>query len=204
MNPYRRQVLQLLTRFLVDLPRPVRALDYGSGDGWFSQQLLDRGLVDEITAVDVLRRDNCIVEPVIYDGTRLPFDDGAFDLVIAVDVIHHTPDPQAALLDLLRCSRNRVVLKDHNHEGLPGRALLSLLDELGNRRFGVPSLYRYQKQWAWLPWFEEAGFRQRELLRAAPCEPRIPLTWFVNRLHFIGAWERESASGLPGTSIPSN
>ncbi|HEX6786115.1 MAG TPA: class I SAM-dependent methyltransferase, partial [Acidimicrobiales bacterium] len=39
------------------------------------------------------------------DGTRLPFEDGAFDRVIASEVLEHIPDDQAALDELARVLR---------------------------------------------------------------------------------------------------
>ncbi len=37
-----------------------------------------------------------------YDGVRLPFPDGAFDVIESLDVIEHTPDPRAYLTELRR------------------------------------------------------------------------------------------------------
>jgi SAM-dependent methyltransferase len=42
---------------------------------------------------------------VLYDGTRLPFDDQSFDTVLSVQVLEHTPDPQALLTDMARVLR---------------------------------------------------------------------------------------------------
>ncbi|HWB73136.1 MAG TPA: class I SAM-dependent methyltransferase [Egibacteraceae bacterium] len=39
---------------------------------------------------------------VAYDGRRLPFRAGAFDLIESIDVIEHTPDPRAYLAELRR------------------------------------------------------------------------------------------------------
>jgi 2-polyprenyl-3-methyl-5-hydroxy-6-metoxy-1,4-benzoquinol methylase len=72
-----------------------RTLDFGSGDGWFASELRAAGQVGELTAIDVKRRPISIVEPMIYDGGRLPFDDRAFDLIYSVDVLHHCPEPEA-------------------------------------------------------------------------------------------------------------
>ena len=63
--------------------------------------------------------------------------------------------------------------------------------ELGNRRFGVRSRYRYQRRWEWLPVIEGAGFRRRALIHPARCETRPPISWFSARLQFVGLWERE-------------
>ena len=170
MNPYRQRILPLL---LECLPKkdPVRsALDFGSGDGWFAQQLRQSGLVGELTPVDVKLRENTVVAPRLYDGATLPFPGRHFDLVYSVDVLHHCPDPAASLLELVRCSRRFVLLKDHTWRTRWGKWGLAILDELGNRQFGIPCLYRYQHRWDWFPIIENEGFR---LVHPKEREPQL-------------------------------
>lgn len=191
MNLYRQNLLRLLQP-LFAAPSPARrALDFGCGDGWFTVQFRKAGWAEQVVPVDVQRRQRSLVEPQVYDGARLPFPDRSFDLAWAIDVLHHCPDPQASLRDLLRCTGDRFLLKDHNFHGPFGRLTLALLDEIGNRRFGVPSLYHYQKDWQWLRWIEEEGFALEALIHPAVCETRPPLSWFVNRMHFVGMWRRK-------------
>ncbi|HXO19078.1 MAG TPA: class I SAM-dependent methyltransferase [Thermoanaerobaculia bacterium] len=190
VNLYRRNLLGIVRPLLAPHAPVERALDFGCGDGLFAKVFQESGLAREVVAVDVQRRRRTLVEPLLYDGSRLPFADGSFDLVYALDVLHHCPDPRASLADLLRCSRNLVLLKDHTYGSLAGRATLAVLDEIGNRRFGVPSIYKYQRGWEWLPAIEEAGFKREALVHPAVCETRPPLSWFVNRLHFVGLWRR--------------
>lgn len=189
-NPYRGAVFQHLVRLFATRGQYQRALDFGSGDGWFAQQLNATGVAREVVAVDVLRRRDALVEPLLYDGQRLPFPDRSFDLVYAIDVLHHCPDPAAGLREILRVSRGDVALKDHTFDNLAQRILLAFMDELGNRRFGVRSLYRYQRGWEWLPAFAAAGFHQVELRHPLACDPRLPWRWWAPRLQFLGLWER--------------
>jgi SAM-dependent methyltransferase len=161
MNPYRRRIFELLRRLLQPYAPVGRGLDFGGGDGWFAHSFRQAGLVKEVTPVDVQARPNTFTPVTLYDGQRLPFPDRSFDLVTSIDVLHHCPDPRVSLADALRCCRRFFLMKDHTYRGLPGRMTLCLLDELGNRRFGVPSLYLYQKRWEWSPVIEGAGFVQR-------------------------------------------
>ncbi len=41
----------------------------------------------------------------LYDGSRVPYDDGFFDVVLSGHVIEHTADPRAYLAELLRVLR---------------------------------------------------------------------------------------------------
>ena len=73
----------------------------------------------------------CYVQPVLFDGRRLPFADRSFELGYAIDVLHHCHDPRQSLLDLLRCTSRLLVIKDYTYSGLLGRLALGFLDELG-------------------------------------------------------------------------
>ena len=189
MNAYRRNLLSLL-RPLLASQAAGRALDFGAGDGWFARVLQDEGLVGEVVALDVQRRRHAVVEPLIYEGRRLPFADRSFDLVYALDALHHCLEPRTSLAELTRCSSRLLLLKDHTYRRPISRLALAALDEIGNRRFGVASPHRYQQGWEWLPWIEDAGFERVDLIHPARCERRPPLSWFANRLQFIGLWRR--------------
>ena len=189
MNPYRQRILPMLLELLRDRTPIGTALDFGSGDGWFATQLQQSGLIGALTPVDVKRREKTLVEPRLYDGCRLPFPDRSFDLVYSVDVLHHCPDPVESLRDLIRCSNRLLVLKDHTWRTKIGKLGLAVLDELGNRKFGIPCLYRYQHRWDWFPIIEEAGFRLVRLIHPAPCHTGL-LGRLTNPLQFAAIWER--------------
>jgi SAM-dependent methyltransferase len=190
-NPYKTATLALVRAALAAVgaaPAP-RALDFGSGDGWYAASFEASGLARQVVGVDVLARPGAFHPAELYDGVRLPFADREFPLVYAFDVLHHCPDPEASLREMLRCAGDRVVIKDHSYRSVAGKLALALLDELGNRRFGVPSIYKYQRGFAWFPLLEAAGFTLEKLIHPAPCETR-PLLRLGNRLQFIGIWRR--------------
>jgi SAM-dependent methyltransferase len=47
---------------------------------------------------------------VFADITALPFPDDSFDLVLAIEVLEHVPDPAAAVRELRRLATGRLVL----------------------------------------------------------------------------------------------
>src|SRR6266481_3095614 len=139
MTRYRQRILEKINELVEPLGPLETALDFGSGDGFFASQWQKGRTVRSVTAVDVVERKTSLVIPTLYDGGRLPFMDDSFDLAYAIDVLHHCDDPAMALRDLARCSRKYLLIKDHTYQSIIGELTLGLFDEIGNRRFGIPS-----------------------------------------------------------------
>jgi SAM-dependent methyltransferase len=85
------ELLRLARRHLGD-PNRVEALDVGCGIGLTDRYL--EGRLGSLTGVDVspgvlerAEQTNPWARYVLYDGERLPFDDGTFDLTFAVCVV---------------------------------------------------------------------------------------------------------------------
>jgi SAM-dependent methyltransferase len=85
-------------------------LDVGAGSGRHSYEAHRLGArvvaVDVGDAIHVARRNlPPDVVTVQADAKELPFEDGAFDLVMSIGVLHHLPDPRGALSSLARLVR---------------------------------------------------------------------------------------------------
>lgn len=192
MNPYRERVWSLLAPEIAAAGPVRRALDFGSGDGWFARQVMDAGLVSELVPIDVKRRDQVFVEPQICppDGP-LPFADGEFDLVYSVDVLHHCSDPGERLREISRVCGGTLVLKDHTFHTEVGRWTLAVLDELGNRRFGIPSPYHYQRGEAWSQLLAELGWERERYIHPATSHTGL-LGALTNSLQFVARYRRSA------------
>ena len=186
---YRRRTFELLRSTIATTSGVREAIDVGAGDGWMARSLVEAGLVGRCVPVDVVRRARVVVEPVLYDGTRLPAEDASVDLVYAVDAVHHADDPHRLLAEMARVSRRYLLLKDHTFETAAGAWMLRVLDEIGNRRFAIGSPGHYQRGFEWLALLREHGFSVRELLHPAPCHVG-PLGALTNRLQFVALLER--------------
>jgi SAM-dependent methyltransferase len=92
------------------------ALEIGCGTGFFLLNLMQagvagRGCVTDLSSgmVDVaLRNAAGLGLPVsgrVADAERIPYDDATFDLVVGHAVLHHIPDVEAALREVLRVLR---------------------------------------------------------------------------------------------------
>jgi len=113
----RDQVLGKVAKLIDPLPPSGfgRALEIGSGTGYFGLNLMQAGLIDELTCTDIsagmvealvgnaerLGLEDS-VSAVTADSESLPFADGSFDLVLGHAVLHHLPDLDASFAEFLR------------------------------------------------------------------------------------------------------
>jgi ubiquinone/menaquinone biosynthesis C-methylase UbiE len=93
-----------------------RSLEIGAGTGYFTLNLLRRGIVEHGTAIDIspkmldvlqatAAKLGVAVDTTPADAERLPFADESFDLVLGHAVLHHLPGLETALAECARVLR---------------------------------------------------------------------------------------------------
>jgi len=114
-SPERLALLEIprVADLCLEAIRASRALDVGTGTGLFAEAFAARGL--QVTGVDsnpaMLEAARRLVPAVTFEtgaAEKLPFADGAFDLVMLSQVLHETDDPVTALAEARRTARLRV------------------------------------------------------------------------------------------------
>jgi SAM-dependent methyltransferase len=190
MSDYRANVAEELASAIGGLGDLERFLDFGAGDGWMLDQVLAGTTnIGAAKAVDVQERKEAYHHHVdFYDGDTLPYPDRHFDGAMAVDVLHHAPEPERSLQDLARVVDGYLIIKDHTQGGPVGFATLAVLDEIGNRKWGIPSRYRYQRGWAWDEVLSDAGFDR--VMRRHPLQVHGDIRSVTNRLQYLAVFQR--------------
>lgn len=118
-NPVERRLVRGFFDALDDLlpaPAPAAVLEVGVGEGEVAVHV--RGRYPEAAVVGVDLPDPGLAARwrerslcgVFGDIARLPFPPASFDLVLAVEVLEHVPDPASALAELDRLCRGNLVV----------------------------------------------------------------------------------------------
>ncbi len=115
----------------LDLSKIRSALDVGCGDGFSTFYVAQK--VNKVWALDrsrlmlgrhPLRKARRLAAG---DITRLPYQDNSFDLVYAWEVLHHLSAPRDAVAEMMRVSREYVLLIEPNRNN-PAQFIFALLD----------------------------------------------------------------------------
>ena len=91
----RRRVL--VERISSLIPAGSTVLDVGTGDGTIAAAIQEAKPGITLSGIDVLVRSGAAIPVAPFDGVKIPYADNSFDVVLFVDVLHHTLGPQALL-----------------------------------------------------------------------------------------------------------
>ena len=70
----------------------------------------ERNLDDPLIAAEWERRGAPNLTYIAQRAERLPFTDGEFDLVTAIEVLEHVPDPAHTVAEMARCAQGHVLV----------------------------------------------------------------------------------------------
>jgi len=143
----------------------VTVLDVATGGGHVARRLRERGATVVTTdQAPGMRADTTA------PADDLPFADASFDAVACRLAAHHFPDALAAVRELARVSKNRVVICDNTFVSEASEEADRIRDPSHVRNYGVDE---------WLSFFELAGLEvveERRLERPLEVEPWLART----------------------------
>lgn len=127
-HPVGRLFARQRMRFLAArglLERVGSVVDIGAGNG-LSSASYPAGV--RVVACDYaagMLEANPVRDRVRCSATRLPFRDASFDVATCWELLHHLDEPEAAVAEMLRVARLRVILFEPNRIH-PGHIVLGL------------------------------------------------------------------------------
>jgi SAM-dependent methyltransferase len=171
------------------LPRADRILDVGCGDGLVDRCILERRPDIYLEGIDAFPREKAQIAVRAFDGIKIPDADRSFDTVMFIDVLHHAKDLALLLREGVRVTRKSVLIKDHYADGFGARAILRLMDLVGNasHEFAWSGKYKSREQWKEI--FQELNLSVVDHRAQLRLYPR-PADWIFGRsYHFIARLE---------------
>ncbi len=122
-NPLVRRLMAGFERdldALFGLAAPASVLDVGCGEGVLVQRWAQRLPQARVVGLDL---EEASIQAgwaahaapnleyrVMTDAPELPFADGEFELVSAIEVLEHVPDPRRTLAEMARCARSHLLV----------------------------------------------------------------------------------------------
>jgi SAM-dependent methyltransferase len=175
------------------LPLRAQVLDVGCGNGLLAHALEEKRPDVKIRGIDVLVQEQSHIPVEQFDGRTIPHADASFDVVMFVDVLHHTEDPMRLLREAVRVARRTIVIKDHPLDGFLAGPTLHFMDWVANKRYGIALPHNYWRRQQWFEAFDMLG------LRVTVWKTKLglyrPAGWLFGReLHFVARLDREGTS----------
>jgi SAM-dependent methyltransferase len=180
-----RRVRVLAAHLSQLLPKNAKVLDVGCGDGTLDTLILRSRPDVSIEGIDVMVRPKTHISVTQFDGQTIPYGDASFDIVLFVDVLHHTHAPEALLREAKRVARLGIVLKDHLKDGFLAGPILRFMDWVGNSPHGVVLPYNYWTGSQWQQAFRSLGLGVKAWKSKIALYPWPADYLFGRSLHFV-------------------
>lgn len=131
-----------LLKLLENENKNTSLLDAGCGEGFISDCIYNNTKIKKITGIDINKASldfasdmNKKIKYKKDDIYKLSFKDNEFDIVITLEVLEHLDNPTKALKEIIRVSKNKIIISVPNE---PYFSLGNLLSLKNVKRLGNP------------------------------------------------------------------
>ena len=149
----------------IELANPVlnwftgedKLLDFGCGVGHLGFDIAQES-GHQLVSLDVRSYPftHPCVQPEIYDGKTIPFSENTFNTTLVAYTLHHTRQPQDLLQEIVRVSRNRIVVCEDlliSRKHIP----VEVIKDLISNYFCAHITFQYKTESEWEAIFEKLG-----------------------------------------------
>ena len=132
-----------------------RILDIGSGPCFVTEILRRKGY--HTTPVDITKLSVVDgIEPVIFDGRKIPFKNEEFDVALLLTVLHHVRESSSLLKEAGRVSKRLIVIED-TYSNRFQELFVKALDSIMNLEF-LSHPHNNGSDPEWRDLFNDIGF----------------------------------------------
>jgi SAM-dependent methyltransferase len=161
----RHQRLEIMREMLAPLPKDLKAIDMGCGNGSTLAVLRECGFRDSVgieyteLGLRAAEANGYVINKDVFqmDAKSTTYPDGAFALNFSEGLVEHFEDPLPFLDEQVRISSRYIMLIQPDHFSVAGYALKILWDLLASEKGGVKE-YSYRMQF-FIDYFRSRGFR---------------------------------------------
>jgi SAM-dependent methyltransferase len=137
----------------------AKILDVGCDDGSLAKMIMGINTTLQIYGVDIQANRSPKIQLSLYNGYNLPFVSDCFDIVFAIDVLHHVPDIPILLQEMARVSKSVLIIKDHVVYSVFSQRLAIFTDYVSNFPYDIACCYNFASFEQWNIYFKKADLR---------------------------------------------
>jgi len=134
-------------------------LDVGCDDGSVAKMVMESNSSLKIVGIDIQSNRLSKIPRRVYDGKTIPYPDDSFDIVMVLDVLHHTKNIPLLLKEIKRVSRKHIIIKDHMTYGFLSRYLISFADYVSNIPYGIKCAFNFPSFQRWNSYFSQLDLK---------------------------------------------
>jgi ubiquinone/menaquinone biosynthesis C-methylase UbiE len=182
---FKRRISVLAGHLSRLIPEGAQVLDVGCGDGQLTCAVSQSRHDITIEGIDIVMREKTDIPVTVFNGRNFPYRDASFDVVLLIDMLHHTTDQMILLREARRVTRKAIIIKDHLCERFGATAILRAMDWVGNARYHISLTYNYWSKKEWFEAFNSLNLTPKEWITDVKLYPFPANLIFGRALQFI-------------------
>ena len=152
----------LVKKYIIpNLPKNNKTiLDVGSGSGAIAHCLKTNLKTNDILPLDIKDFHEYGDKPLIYNGENIPLSDNSYDTLTCLSVLHHIPNQDKILNELIRVSKKRLIIMEDWKESYLDNILTNIhsLSSYGK----CQNCFHSKKEWKNI--FESKGLKIKKMI----------------------------------------